>query len=258
MKVILLGTGAAVPDELRRAPSQVIEVNGQHLLFDCGGGTGHSLAKIKISPAEINHFFLTHHHIDHCVEFPSLVLASYLKGRTDKINLYGPIGTTKFNSILFDDLFTYVKGLVASKGANLTIDVVETENGIVMEGDGFSVTCAPVVHGKIPTLAYRIESEGRSVVISGDTAPCDSLIELAHGADVLIHECAFPDEKGEHPAHTIPYQLGDIAAKAKVKKVALTHLFPICNGKEEGMVESVKKSFTGDVVSGEDFMEINI
>jgi len=79
---------------------------------------------------------------------------------------------------------------------------------------------------------------------------------LAAGADVLIHDCAFPDEMGEKPGHTIPRQLGEIAREAGVKKVVLVHLFPPCRGKEEEMIASVQKSFDGEVIVGEDQMEI--
>jgi ribonuclease Z len=257
MKLILLGTGAARPDAKRAPPSQVIMIDDEPLLVDCGGGTGMSLMKKGVSPSKIHNIFFTHLHIDHCVEYPSIVFGGYLVGRTKEVNVYGPNGTEDFSRTLFEKVYPYAAPLLQkAKGVEMKIIVTEVNSGLVCETEKWKVTTTPVEHGNIDTLAYRIDSGGRSIVISGDTGPCINLIQLARDADILVHECSFPDSAGEKRGHTIPRQLGEIAKKAKVKKVVLTHLFPPCNGHEKEMVESVRKNFSGEVIVGEDLMEI--
>jgi len=259
MKIILLGTGAARPDAKRAPPSQVVIVNGEPLLIDCGGGTGTRLMKVGINPVEINHIFLTHLHVDHCVDYPSIILGSYLLGRKKEIYVHGPEGTKDFSDNLFKRVYSYIPSLIRRlKQVEMKLFINEVYEGLVFQTDAWKATATQVRHGTIKTLAYRIDAKDGSIVISSDTEPCPNLIKLAKNADVLVHECSFPDFVGEKPGHTIPRQLGEIAKASKVKKVILTHLFPPCNGHESEMVKSVKKNFDGEVIVGEDLMEIRL
>jgi ribonuclease BN (tRNA processing enzyme) len=118
-----------------------------------------------------------------------------------------------------------------------------------------------VEHGKDPAIAYRIESERGVVVISGDTRPSKSVVQLAEDADLLLHECSFPDdmlETARMTNHSTPSEVGEIANQARVRKLVLTHLFPVWNGRENEIVTSVKRSFNGEVIVGHDFLEIEL
>jgi ribonuclease Z len=258
MKLVLLGTGAVRPEAGRSAPSQVVEIEDKKILVDCGGGTAMRLMQANIPPTNLDSIFFTHLHGDHCSEYPSIVHAAWLMNRKNPLRVFGPRGTGKMHQIFFNELFTYAYPQIKKlKGIDIDVRIKEITEGVVQDG-GSRISAARVIHGPIETFAYRFESGGKALVISGDTAPAQSLIALAEGADLLLHECSFPDERGETPTHTIPRQLGEVATKARVKKVVLTHLFPECAGKEDEMVHSIKKSFGGEVVVGRDLMEFEL
>ena len=261
MRAVIIGSGSSRPDADRSSPSQVIEVGDEALLFDCGPGTGQNLMKAGINPATIRRLFLTHLHMDHCLEFPSIVFGSYLLGKKDKWYLYGPRGTVDFCSLLFEKVFSYAPEIVRTiREEGLEIIPKEVTAGRVFENENYRINSAPTEHG-ISSFAFRIESREGTVVISGDTRPCKSLIELAEGADVLIHECSFPDDMIEFARmtnHSVPSEVGDVANQAGVKKVILTHLFPACKGREKEMVKSVNSKFGGEVIASFDLLEINV
>ena len=217
--------------------------------------------KANLSPTTISRVFLTHLHMDHCLEFPSIVFGSYLLGRTASWDLHGPTGTEEFCSLLFRRVFPYAPEIVRRiLKEGLEVKPYEVTAGRVFENEKYRIDSAPTVHG-IPSFAFRIESREGTVVISGDTRPCKSLIDLASGADLLIHECSFPDDMvdfARETYHSVPSEVGDVANQAGVKKVVLTHLFPPCNGREEEIVQSVHVKFGGEVIASHDLLEISV
>ena len=252
MEIILLGTGAAWPDAYRCAPAFLLKFNNTPFLIDCGGGTNHQLMKAECPPSQIKHIFFTHMHIDHCVEFPSLVFGAYLTGKKDGFDVYGPQGTKHFTKSIFDDTYDFAQPMMKRlRNKDIEINAKEVEQGTFFEDSGVSVEAIPVKHG-IPSLAFKFTAGEKSVVFSGDTAPCENIIEISKNADLLIIECSFPEEVGSKPGHCIPSEVADIALKANVRKLILTHLFPNCRGKEQEMINTVKKSFSGPVQIGSD------
>jgi ribonuclease BN (tRNA processing enzyme) len=261
MRVTIIGSGASWPDSERSSPSQLIVVGEDPLLFDCGPGTGLNLMKAGVNPATISQMFLTHFHIDHSLEFASLVFAGYLAGRREDVKMYGPPGTVSFYRSMFENAYPSAPEIVRrirEDGWNVTPN--EVTKGLVVQSDSYRVSSTPVEHG-IPALAYRIEAEGSKVVISGDTRPCKSLIELASGADLLIHECSFPDDMvdiARKTNHSTASEVGEVASQAGVNKVVLMHLFPHWKGREEEMVQSARSKFSGEVIPARDLNEINV
>ena len=259
--MVIIGSGASWPDGERSSPSQVIVAGKEPLLFDCGPGTGMNLMKAGINPATVSWIFLTHLHIDHSLEFPSIVFAGYLAGRKEEVNLYGPPGIINFCNSLFDKVYPSAPQIIRRIGeAGWKITPNEVTKGLVHQSKDYRVLSAPVEHG-IPAVAYRIETEGGTVVISGDTRPCESLIELAKGADLLIHECSFPDEMAEIARvsyHSTAREAGDVASRAGVKTVVLTHLFPQWKDREKEMIDSVRSRFGGEVIPSHDLIEVTV
>jgi len=261
MKVVIIGSGASWPDSERASPSQALVMGKEALLFDCGPGSGLNMMRAGINPATISRILLTHLHIDHSLEFPSLVFSGYLVGRKGKVQLYGPQGTVAFCKTLFDKVYPSAPEIVRrirKDGWNVAPN--EVSQGLVFESKGFRVVSASVEHG-IPAVAYRIETDEGVVVISGDTRPCRSLIQLAQGADLLVHECSFPDDMSEIARvtnHSTPSEVGDVASKAAVKGVVLTHLFPHWSGREKEMTKSVGSKFGGKVIIARDLLEITV
>lgn len=258
MKLFTLGTGAAWPDGDRSAPSFLIVVNDEPYLVDCGGGTSHQLMRIGVKPSTITNVFLTHIHIDHCVEFPSIVFGSYLTGKQGCFNVYGPNGVKHFTDSIFDDTYNFARSMMQKlRGLEIIINTEEFSEGVVFSNDDLTVSALPVQHG-IETLAFRFVADGKALVFSGDTAPCDNIVEIAKDADVLVIECSFPETAGVKKGHCIPSQVGEIATAARVKKVILTHLFPVCKGKEDEMIEEVKRHYNGEVHIANDLDEFVI
>ena len=261
MRVVIIGSGASWPDSERASPSQVIIVDEKPLLFDCGPGTGLNLMKAGIDPARINQIFLTHLHIDHSVEFPSIVFVGYLVGRKEKVQVYGPPGTINFCKLLFEDVYPSAPEIVRRmREGGWNVEPTEVTKGVVCDSGSYRVLSIPVEHG-IPGVAYRIETGEGAVVVSGDTRPCASLIELSRSADLLIHECSFSDDMAEVARitnHSTAAEVGEVAERAGVKKVVLTHLFPQWKGREKEMVQSVKSKFGGEVVPSRDLLEITV
>jgi ribonuclease Z len=261
MRVVITGSGSSWPDPDRSSASQVIEVGQEPLLFDCGPGTGMSLMKAGINPTAINRIFLTHLHMDHSLEVPSLIFQSYLMGKKGKFDLYGPTGTAKFCRLLLRQVYPYALEVVRKiRKEGLEVTPHEASKGLVCQTRNYRVFSAETKHG-IPCIAFRIESGKGSVVIGGDTRPSKSLVRLAKGADLLIHECSFPDNMikfARTTRHSVASEVGEVANRAGVKKLVLTHLFPHCKGREREMARSVKNKFSGEVITSHDLLEMTV
>jgi len=262
LRVVILGSGASVPDPDRSSPGQVIEVNNEPLLIDCGPGTTTRLMKSGFELTRISRIFFTHLHIDHTLDFPSLVFGNYLLGKKDRTYVHGPPGTHDFCRLLFEQVYPYapkIVGIIRKEG--LDVAAIDATDRVVYETEGYRVLMARVDHGSDITNAYRIEDSHNSVVVSGDTRPCESLIELANGADVLIQECSFPDDMEQMARitnHSVPSEVGKIAHQARVKTVVLTHLFPQLKGKEKEAVQSVRNEFNGEIIVSRDLLDLRV
>lgn len=258
MRVTLLGTGGAWPDADRSAPAFLVQHEDVPFLVDCGGGTCHQLMKVNVPPPTLSHILLTHCHIDHCVEFPALVFGAYLTGKKDPFYVFGPSGTEHFTTSVFRDTYEFAVPMMKKlRKVDIDVQTKEIDAGLVTELDGLRIDALPVKHG-IPTLAYRFAASGKTVVLSGDTAPCSNIVELARDADLLILECSFPQDAGEKPGHCIPSQAGAIARDANARSLLLVHLFPPCKGHEDAMLQDVKAVYTGPVTIGEDLQQITL
>ncbi len=216
-----------------------------------GSGITRQLVKAGFDPKSVDYVFFTHLHIDHISDFPFFLKANWLLGRKNKLNVYGPKGFQKAIDLILKKVFPYMNGRIDLK-------ITEINKGIVEKKENFTVSCVPVKH-VAGSFAYKIESKGKSIVYSGDTAPCEPLIKLANEADLLIHECSFTDDyEDKMDDHTVPNQLGKLAAAANVKSLILTHMYPVCEGEEKNMIKSVRKSFRGQIIVGHDFLRVKL
>ncbi len=259
MKAIILGSGGPIPDGKRCAPSHVVICSVGPILLDCGSGAGFRLAQAKIPFKDIQYIFLSHLHMDHCIEFPSIVFSAFLTGRKQPVHVFGPKGLAHLGEVFFDDIFSYLKIIVKTvTGNDLSVIYHEISPERIDLSKELSIHAGLVKHGNIEAYGYRIEESGKSITYSGDTEPCDSVMALSRGVDLLIHDCAFPDSVRTSPGHTLPFQLRLIVSETKPKQVVLTHLFPACNGHEEEMKKSVETGFKGKVSVAEDLMEFDV
>jgi ribonuclease BN (tRNA processing enzyme) len=252
--VTILGSGTCVPSLERSSCSAMMEVGGARLLFDSGPGTMRRLLRANTNIFEVDYIFYSHFHPDHSAELvPFLFSIKYpdMGQRRKVLTIVAGGG--------FTDFFSGLKG-VYGKWIELNpelMEIIEMNNRSVdsRRMKGFSVRSAPVEHN-LESIAYRITGPGGySVVYSGDTDYSESLIELSKEADVLICESALPDDlylKG----HLTPSLAGDIATRAGVKKLILTHFYPECE--QADIEQECRKTYEGPLMLAEDLMRIQV
>ena len=297
MRIIMLGTSAALPDPDRSDSAILITVRDRNYLFDCGHGATHQMVRANVDPATVNTVFLSHLHHDHIADFAYFMIATWICNRQVAPVVVGPPDTQHFvdsllaNGAFRKDIEARVQYPVRQKNFDvMTPDVRECEPGIVFEDDLVKVQACYVEHIPreiSPCFGLRMDTvDGKSVVFSGDTAPCDRLIEMARGADLLIHECTFPQAAIDFRskagigtwAHTSPTDLGKIATEAKVKSLVATHFghFDTTNpvlkkllaphmplelvGPEfmEDVVADIRKNWSGELRMAHDLMRIDL
>jgi ribonuclease Z len=243
MRIIMLGTGAALPDPDRGHTSILLTLdNGRHFMIDCGHGATRQLMRVNVNPADVAHLLLTHLHYDHVCEIPFFVISSWILGRANMLEIRGPEGTKNLVSHLFEggafDADIRARSAYPLRQANIeAVRPVVTDYGpgIVFGDIDIRVTADYVDH--IPAeisrcFGFRMEAEGKVVAVSGDTAPCKGIARLSRDADLLIHECTFTEAFIEHRrkskvgtfAHTSPSELGRLAVESRVKQVIATHI----------------------------------
>ena len=242
MKITMLGTGAALVDPDRNHSSILITVRGRNYLFDCGHGATHQLMRAGVDPVSVDVVFLSHLHFDHIADFPYFMLSTWIFGRQVVPIVIGPPETGHFIRHLFVD-GAFAKDIQArsqypQRQKNLHVlqpDIRECKPGLVYQDDLVRVSACYVEHIPreiSPCFGLRMDTvDGEALVFSGDTAPCDRLIELAQDCDLLIHECTFPQKAIDFRskagigtwAHTSPLDLGKIAVAARVKSLVATH-----------------------------------
>jgi ribonuclease BN (tRNA processing enzyme) len=280
MRLILLGTkgGPRVGATGRSNSSTLLLINDVPYVIDCGYGTSRQLLAAGVPFDRLRYIFITHHHSDHNLEYGTLFYNAWVTGLPARIDAYGPVGLEKMTQ----DFFSYMK---------LDIDVrIEDEGrpdprklifahdiskqGVVLQNDDVKVSAGLVRHPLVKqAYAYRFDAKDRSVVISGDTTYAPELAQFAKDADVLVHEVIYPPgiealvkrlpnatRLREHllASHTVPEDVGKIAAEAGVRTLVLTHFVPGDDPSitDEQWAEGVRKHFRGRIIVGKDLMEI--
>lgn len=251
MKATLLGTGTSYPDPTRVQSGILIEAGEQRVLFDVGSGVLHRLTQLEIDLKTLDSVFLSHFHIDHCSDFQTLCQSLWLSEYDRPLKLFAPPMVREWSRGVHDVAFTYLRD-------KLLIETTILEENFVLHQGNLVVTNTQTNHSSMDTRAFRIEHEGRSLVISSDTAPSRKIIELAKDCDVLVHECSWLD--GPHPdgVHTSPSELAQIVEEANPGKLILTHVSPEVVANREKVVEIVKKRTDAEVIFGEDLMVLEV
>lgn len=290
MKTWLLGTGTPAANPRRFQSAVLVNVAEDYLLFDAGRGAVHQMARVGIDISRVNPVFITHHHFDHINDLFDVIISTAMSGRSDTLKVFGPRGTKAIVTALLEQVYAQdirfrieemneirKLGIAFAERpeAIAKVDAQDVEAGITYETDRWRVSADYVLHGKFADapdfdwrcLGYRVEAEGKVLTISGDTVPDDGIIRLAQNADLLIQCCHFAQANLKDPVaqyltqHIVPSsgQVGKIAAQAGVKRMALTHLSQsITENDYPGMLEDVRKDFSGDVIIGEDLMELEV
>jgi len=279
-RLILLGTGGGprVVKGGRSKPATLIVVKGVPYVIDCGEGVAQRLVDAGVQLNTVRHVLITHHHSDHNLDFGNLIYDAWVSGLTLAIDAYGPPPLHAMLDAYWQLNKFDIDTRIADEGrpdVRKMVNVHEyTAPGVVVQNADVKVTATRVRHPPITAAyAYRFDAADRSIVISGDTAYSPELIELAKGADVLVHEAM--DRAGietiigrlpnaptmrEHlmASHTLVEDVGKVAAAAGVKTLVLSHLVPADDKSitDAMWTTGVRKNFRGRIIVGRDLMEV--
>ena len=281
-RVTLLGTGDPIPRPDRYGPATLVQVAGQDLLFDVGRGAATRLVQMGVSLSGLDATFLTHFHHDHLIGLDDVWMTGWIPPpfgrRQEPMEVWGPTGTANLLSNLEEafELNTSTRipdELLAPEGIVLIAHEFD-EDGVVYEKDGVVVTAFAVNHGDLikPAYGYRIDYDGRSVVISGDTTFDPNLIKAAKGTDLIIHEVALASDELLASSeqfrrivghHTTPEEAGIVFAEVNPKLAVYTH-FVILSGPTipeapmSTLIPRTRTNYDGPLVIGEDLMSFDI
>jgi len=266
----ILGSGG--PEFSKRASSSyLIWVNGKaKAMVDAGGGafTRFSEAKAKIEDLEF--IALTHLHIDHSADLPAFMKAGFFSNRSKMLPILGTTAKGDFPSIddflvrLFGNqgAYAYMNDILTPQSDSFEIKAVNFGQDFNSKNFGdFIVGTVGVNHGSIPAIAYCINIGGKKIVFAGDTsAQSDKLETLAHHADYLIVHHAITEHSGAYAKrlHITPTRIGEVAQKAGVKHLILSHRMKRTYDSEKESLELIRKNYKGKVIWAEDLMKIKV
>jgi ribonuclease Z len=261
LSLFFIGTGGSVPGARRGLPAVLIRRGGDRLLFDCGEGTQRQLVR-SVGLLDLNSVFITHFHADHWLGLPGMLKSFALREREQPLTVYGPRGlielmgtmravygrlpfklsvvelqpaeTVERDGYLIAAIPVRHRG-EASFGYALVeeprpghLDAQLAEELGVKPGPDFGrLQRGETVAGVAPEQVMGPGREGRKIVLSGDSAPCEALAIAAHQADVLVHEATFSEEESERARltlHSTARQAAELARRAEVRLLALTHI----------------------------------
>ncbi|MFB6204022.1 MAG: ribonuclease Z [Candidatus Nanohaloarchaea archaeon] len=295
MDVWTIGTSSAVPTRDRGLAANMINFEGERILFDCGEGTQRRLMQDKMGLMKVSKVFISHWHADHFSGLLGLIQTLEMEGREEPLYIYGPPRTEEFTERILDTGYF---------NRNYDIFVEDIVEGDAIVGEGYEVRPFEVEHG-INAFGYVFEEEdrkkankqkmqelglesspkigelksgetiewegdtvrpedvieevpGRKVVYSGDTEKCQNTIENAENADLLIHEATVKHEKiGDRHGHTSAREAAEIAREAGVEKLVLTHISRRYRNNATELLEEAKEVFDNTVL-GEDGLKFEI
>ncbi len=270
-RVVLLGTGTPNAEPDRAGSSLAVVVNGQAYLVDCGPGvvrravaaSGNGIDALSVE--KLTRVFITHLHSDHTLGYPDLIFTPWVLERREPLEAYGPAGLAKMTDHILaayrEDIDVRVDGAEPANADGYKVNVHEVGAGVVYEDANVRVTAFPVRHGDWrQAFGYRFEAADRTVVVSGDTSPCASLVLHAKGCDVLVHEVysqagferRMPVWQRYHSAaHTSTVELAKIARQVQPGLLVLTHQL-LWGATPEQMLAEIGESYDGEVRYGRD------
>ena len=271
-QLILLGTGTPFANPERSGPSLAIVVNNTSYVVDCGPGVVRRAAQAArdknipaLEPAQLRHLFITHLHSDHTAGLSDFMYTPAVLDRNHPLRIVGPSGirrmTRHIKKAYAEDEEIRIKGLEGGNADGYRLDVSEVTQGEVYRDENIRVTAFAVKHGSWKhALGYRFETADKVIVVSGDCTYSESLVEMARGCDILVHEVYSEAglqkrepkwQKYHSTFHTSTSQLAKIGEAIKPPLIILTHQLTF-GSSYESLLEEIKKTYSGKVVNGED------
>ena len=257
MKLQILGTGTFFATIERTASAYILEWGSNKALIDCGPGTLIRLSQMGIKVEDLDYIFITHFHPDHTSDLFPLFMNYRLR------DLFSPGSITKF-PIIFGP--PGIEKFLIGYGQLTELPVYEGWGKIethdyesTIKIDRAEVKPYKVEHGAFGVMArayaLRFESEGKTIVFSGDTVDCEGIRQASSNADLLVCDASYP-KNIKLPAHMNTAEIGEMATNSKIKKIILTHFYPQYD--KVDLVAEVKEKFAGKVERGQDLTNIEV
>ena len=267
--VTLLGTGTPQLSATRFGPSTLVQAGGLNLVFDAGRGASIRMAQSGISPGQISALFVTHLHSDHINGFPDLWMAGYRphpEGRTGPLKIFGPMGTKQLGDNVMSAF--QADSDLRGRGGRIPenaekIETLEIGNdGVVFDEAGVRVTAFRVSHVE-SSFGYRVDYNGKSVLMSGDTSFDRNLIAHGQGVDLLVHQVRMRPPGADNGIHTSPEDAGRVFAQTGTKAAVYSHIIlgPGNRSDEEKILEleaRTRANYDGPLFVGEDLLRFDI
>ncbi|MCE9516395.1 MAG: ribonuclease Z [Mycobacterium sp.] len=271
--ITLLGTGSPIVDPNRAGPSTLVSAGGQLFLVDCGRGALMRAAAAGTGASALTALLLTHLHSDHITDLSDVITTRWVSTiGANPLPIIGPPGTRAVVEATLAALAPDISYRIHHH-ADITeppdVVVHEYTDGQVWDTEGVRITVAPTDHRPVePTIAFRIEHDGASVVLAGDSVPCATLDELSHGADALVHTVIRKDLVEQMPVqrirdildyHSSVEQAAATAARAGVATLVLTHYVPpLVAGQEDQWRALAAAEFGGRIELGDDLLRVTV
>lgn len=292
MRVTFLGTGGSVPTKKRNLPSLAVRTDGGLVMFDCGEGTQKQFLIAKLGFNREMRILISHMHADHILGIPGLLHSMSFMGRSRDIEIYGPPGISEFvkctaETVKFSPIFSVRTaeahaGTVA-KTQSYIIKAAWADHGVpclaysLIENDKpgrFHPAKArelgipkgplwkalqmgkPVKVGRKRIDASKVVGparKGLKITYAVDTRPCDRIIELASGSDLLVHDGMFSSDVSERAreyGHSTAAEAATVAKRSHSKNLALTHISAIYEDTKQLLAEA-KAIFPRTIVAEE-------
>jgi len=278
-RVVMLGTGNPRPDTERSGPATAIVVNDTPYLVDFGPGVirrasaayRNGVTALGYGGVNINTVFLTHLHSDHTAGYPDLIFTPWVMGRHEPLAVYGPKGIAAMTEHVLAawqvDIAARTNGLNRHNPTGYKVAAHEISSGIIFRDDNVTVTAFPAHHEEMTdSFSFRFDTADRIIVISGDTAPTQALIDQSRGCDVLVHEAystmayrnsARPTPEFRRRHHTSSAELAAIANAVRPGILVTYHRSTVgeemanCDGCDV-LVDEIRQAYNGRVVAAND------
>lgn len=270
-RLVLLGTGTPNAEPDRAGSALAVVVQGTPYLVDAGPGVvrraneAYAAGIEGLAMGKLATVFLTHLHTDHTLGLPDLIYTPWVLQREEPLRIIGPQGTERMAHHLTEayreDVRIRMDGLEPANPTGYRVEATDVDPGVIFQDENVRVTAFQVAHGDWPqAFGYRFETPDRIIVISGDTAPTEAVVEACNECDILVHEVysqagwekRTPVWQRYHAAsHTSGPALGRIAARANPRLLVLTHQL-LWDATPQELLEEIRGEFAGAVVYGRD------
>lgn len=273
LSITLLGTGSPMPDPHRAGPATLVTGAGDHFLIDAGRGVLMRLAAAGVPAGQLRAVLLTHLHSDHITDLNDVITTRWVMTfEPTPLTIVGPVGTRAVVDHILASLASDISCRIAHH-SDLDypppVEVIEVTEGPIDLGGQVAVRCAPTDHKPVePSVGFRLDFEGASVVAAGDTVPCTGLDQLCAGAQALVHTVIRKDIIETIPIqrmadtldyHSSPAEAAQTAGRAGVGTLVLTHYVPAFpSGGGDDWRQLAAEHFDGTIELGDDLHRVDV